>query len=254
MGVKRGTDCTPVSFNLSGFKSLQLADCPAIRMSQEANVILGNQLLHRRRQQPVLTFKRLKINHHKHLLAKGFYSQRLFSGFMVKFNASMQVLSRKDQKPILKLIKANWGVDFEAVKGFGNVASSELVMLLSLKEKIYLGVRGMENAPLKELRINSIGCYFGEYKGGDLRLSIEGAQIIGPHANKNIVELDAAETGQWMRGETIIKETNLSGFVLIKHGNDFIGCGKVTGDGRILNFVPKTRRITASSLPGTISE
>jgi len=173
---------------------------------------------------------------------------------MVKFNPSMQVLSKKDQKPIIELMESTWGVRWESIDGFGGVANEELVMLLSQKEKIYLGTRAMENLPLGEIRINTIGCYFGEYKGGDLRLSIEGAQMIGPHATKNIVEIDRPETEQWMKGEMVVKETGLSGFVLIKHGKDFIGCGKITGDGRILNFVPKTRRIVAASLPSSPSE
>ncbi|MEK6961087.1 MAG: tRNA pseudouridine(55) synthase TruB [Nanoarchaeota archaeon] len=173
---------------------------------------------------------------------------------MVRFNPTMQVLSKKDQKPIIELMESTWGVKWDKILGFGNVANEELVMLLSQKEKIYLGTRGMERVPLSDIRINTIGCYFGEYKGGDLRLSIEGAQMIGPSATKNIVELDRSETEQWMKGEMVVKETGLSGFVLIKHGKDFIGCGKITGDGRILNFVPKTRRITAGSLPSRPGE
>ena len=173
---------------------------------------------------------------------------------MVRFNPAMQVLNKKDQKEIISLIHNLWGVDFELVAGFGGVGHEQLAMFLSQKERIYVANRSVERAPLSEIRINSIGCYFGEYKGGDLRLSIEGAQLIGPHANKNIIELNGQETEQWMKGETIIKETELAGFVLIKHAKDWLGCGKATADGRILNFVPKTRRITSASLPGRLQD
>lgn len=173
---------------------------------------------------------------------------------MVRFNTELQVINKKDQKEIFTLIKSNWGVDFDAVTGFGEVKNPEFSFFLSQKDKIFLATRSIERAPLKELRINSVGCYIGEYKGGDLRLSIEGTQLIGPLASKNIVELNSPETEQWMKGETIIKDTGMAGFVLIKHGKDWIGCGKATADGRILNFIPKTRRITAGSLPSRVAE
>ena len=173
---------------------------------------------------------------------------------MVRFNPAMQVLNKKEQKEIISLIHNLWGVDFKEVTGFGGVIHDDLAMFLSQKERIYLANRSVEQAPLKDIRINSIGCYFGEYKGGDLRLSIEGAQLIGPHATKNWIELNSKETEQWMKGETIIKETELAGFVLIKHAKDWLGCGKATADGRILNFVPKTRRVVAGTLPGKIED
>jgi len=173
---------------------------------------------------------------------------------MVRFKPELQVINKKDQKEILTLIKNTWGADFEHVIGFGGVKNQEFSFFLSQKDRIYLATRSIEQAPLKELRINSVGCYIGEYKGGDLRLSIEGTQLVAPLASTNIVELTALETEQWMKGEMIQRKTDLTGFVLLKHGKDWLGCGKAIPDGRILNFIPKTRRITAGSLPSTIPE
>ena len=173
---------------------------------------------------------------------------------MVKINEHLQVLSKKDQRPILDLMESTWGVQFESLTFFGGIPASDAVLLLSEKEKIYLTTRAVEGAPLSQLRVSTIGTYIAEYKGGDLRLSIEGTQLLGPCASKNIVELTALETEQWMKGASISKETGCSGFVLLRHGSDWLGCGKITSDGNILNFVPKTRRINATSLPGTIAE
>ena len=39
-------------------------------------------------------------------------------------------------------------------------------------------------------------------------------------------------------------KTALSGYVLIRHGNDFIGSGKAS-DRKIFNYVPKARRISS---------
>lgn len=87
--------------------------------------------------------------------------------------------------------------------------------------------------------------YIGEFKKGELRLSIEGSQLIGPHAKKNVVELDRNELRQWLRGEDLIKEVKEEGYVIMKSNNDFVGCGRVK-EGKILNFVPKARRLLVS--------
>ena len=77
-------------------------------------------------------------------------------------------------------------------------------------------------------------------------MSIEGSQLVGPHAKKNVVELDDAETMKWFKGEDLQKECkDCEGFVLMKHDRDFIGTGKYA-NGKILNFVGKTRRISVS--------
>ena len=85
--------------------------------------------------------------------------------------------------------------------------------------------------------------YFCEIDNKGIRLSIEGSQIIGPKATKNIVELSEEETRKWFKGEDIEKEcNNCNDFVILKRKNDFLGNGKYA-TGRILNYVGKTRRV-----------
>ena len=88
-------------------------------------------------------------------------------------------------------------------------------------------------------------CYYHFVKDNKIRLSIEGSQLIGPKAKKNIVELNDKEAKEWLKGIDLDKKTNNNGFVLIKHKNDFIGCGKQMKD-KILNYVPKIRRLNVS--------
>lgn len=108
---------------------------------------------------------------------------------------------------------------------------------------IFLISRDIEKLDLERLRIDSLGLYFGQLRNGELRLSIEGSQIVGKTAAKNVVELNDAEFRQWLQGEDIEKTlTDCSGYVLVKHNTDFIGCGKLK-EGKILNFVPKARRV-----------
>jgi len=110
------------------------------------------------------------------------------------------------------------------------------------KEKIYMITREVERIPLDELRINNLGLYVAELKNEQLRLSIEGSQIIGPTATKNVHELDKEEMKEWLKGKDLPCSKEYDGFVIIKYGEDYMGTGKYR-EGMILNFVPKARRL-----------
>lgn len=152
---------------------------------------------------------------------------------------SLKILSSKDKKLLLALIKKQWGAEFKP----------ELVFFRNEKDKFYAVHKDIAKIDLSGARINTVGMYFGEQKKGELRLSIEGSQLIGPIAKQNVLELDDKEFLDWLRGEDLQKEGDWSGFVIIKHKDDFIGTGKYTQDKRILNFVPKARRLISGELP-----
>jgi NOL1/NOP2/fmu family ribosome biogenesis protein len=151
-------------------------------------------------------------------------------------------LKSKEVKDVLKLIEKQWGcsLDFEGSALFRNN-----------KDNLYLASRDVGRLPLDELRVTAIGCYIGELKHGELRPSIEGSQFIGPTATKNVVALDAAETEAWMRGEDLPKQADTTGFVIVRHGKDYLGSGKCK-DGKLLNYVPKTRRL--AEMAGRLEE
>ena len=110
--------------------------------------------------------------------------------------------------------------------------------------KIFIVNRDISKIDLDKLKINNLGLYFGELNKGELRLSIDGSQLVGPKAKKNIVELDKGETKLYMRGFDLERKTKEKGFMLIKHNNDFLGTGKANGE-KIFNYTPKERRINA---------
>ena len=142
---------------------------------------------------------------------------------------NLKILNRKETKEILGAMREQWGFDGELDYAF----------LKTEKGRIYIANRELFDIDLSKLKVNSIGMYFGEMKNG-LRLSIEGSQLIGPKAKKNIAELDEKEAKEWLSGIDIGKEAP-EGFVILKHGKDFLGTGR-SKEGKILNFVPKTRR------------
>lgn len=110
------------------------------------------------------------------------------------------------------------------------------------KERIYLINRDIEKIDLKNLRVNSMGLYIAEVKNEQLRVSIEGSQLIGPTAIKNVCELTREQLRKWFMGQDVAVEGQYEGFVILKHENDYIGSGKFK-EGLILNFVPKARRL-----------
>jgi len=144
-------------------------------------------------------------------------------------------MKSKEVKELLKKFKEQWGFDEDMDYQF----------LLSSRDKVWIVNHDITKIDLEKLRTSTIGLYIAELsdKGG-IRLSIEGSQIIGPKANKNVVELNDKEARSWLKGEELIWDEEFYGFAIIKHGKDYLGTGKFK-EGKILNFVPKTRRILA---------
>lgn len=141
-------------------------------------------------------------------------------------------LTSKEKKDFFKKITNQWGSVPKTIK------DNEI---FKSKEKFYLTNRNVEILS-SDIRINNLGLYIAEIKKDEIRLSIEGSQIIGPVANKNIYQIDDIKLKQWFNGEDIPCTKNLSGFIILKHNNDFIGSGKFK-DNIIVNFVPKSRRV-----------
>lgn len=147
----------------------------------------------------------------------------------------LKVLNSKEKKEIIKKIKEQWGAEFK----------EDFDFLMTEKEKIYIVNKEIAKIDFSKIKINSIGMYFGKLFKDELRLSIEGAQLVGKKAKKNILELNDSEARSYMKGLDIEKKSDCSGFVLLKNNKDFIGTAKYK-DGKIMNYMPKERRIKAS--------
>ncbi|PIN75994.1 hypothetical protein COV18_01055 [Candidatus Woesearchaeota archaeon CG10_big_fil_rev_8_21_14_0_10_37_12] len=143
-------------------------------------------------------------------------------------------MASKEVKQFLKLINDQYGILPKQIK--------ENALVLG-KEKIYLITRSIDNISLENLRINSIGLYIAEVKANEqIRLSIEGSQLIGPIATKNVCEVNEEQMKEWIQGKDIEMTGDYSGFVIIKYKTDHLGSGKYK-DGMIFNYVPKARRL-----------
>jgi len=147
----------------------------------------------------------------------------------------LKFLNSKETKEILKLIEEQWGAKLKLDYTFAK----------NSKNRVFIVNKDINKIDFSKLRINSVGMYFCDLEN-EIRLSIEGSQIIGPKAVKNVVEINEEQTKQWLKGEDLEIEDkgNYRRFVIIKHENDFLGSGKFK-DNRILNYVSKSRRINA---------
>src|SRR3989338_1467888 len=143
----------------------------------------------------------------------------------------LKILNNKEIKEIYRLVEKQWGAKIKLDYGF----------LKNNKNRIFVVNKDISKIDISKLRLNSVGMYFCEIDSKGIRLSIEGSQIVGPKATKNIIELDEEETRKWFKGEDLEKNCeNCSGFVILKNKKDFLGNGKYT-NGKILNYVGKTR-------------
>ncbi|MBC8444307.1 hypothetical protein H8D83_01845 [Candidatus Woesearchaeota archaeon] len=149
---------------------------------------------------------------------------------------NLKILNNKEIKKITEILKQQ----------FGFKEKLDYVFLMNQRNRLYLINKDLAKLNLETLRIDSIGLYFGEYRRDEVRLSIEGGQMIGKKVTKNIIELNDREAEEWLTGQDIHKKSNVSGFVILKHKEDILGCGRYKEE-KILNYVPKERRLRVVS-------
>ncbi|MFP4523240.1 MAG: methyltransferase RsmF C-terminal domain-like protein [Candidatus Woesearchaeota archaeon] len=145
------------------------------------------------------------------------------------------ILNSKDKKILKRQLNDQFGV--KELPDF-------VYFCLNKKEKVYICNRECFDIEHFSIRVNTFGNYFGRYMPEGFRLSVEGSQLIGPYASKNVFECTLKQRDNWLHGLDIdSKTTTCEGpYVLITHKNDFYGCGKLK-ENKILNYLPKSRMI-----------
>ena len=92
----------------------------------------------------------------------------------------LKILNNKEVKQIFELIERQWGARIKLDYGF----------LKNNKNRIFIISKDISKIDISKLRLNSVGMYFCETDKQGIRLSIEGSQIVGPKATKNVIELN----------------------------------------------------------------
>ena len=147
----------------------------------------------------------------------------------------MKPLTSTDKKRIITQLNKQFGI-----------TDLPYLIIQFGKEKLRLYTGNLSKEELyhldNEIRIENIGLYFAKWEEeNDIRLTIDGVQLLKNQITKNILELNDNQADQWLKGNDLdIKEER--GWKILKHNNEFLGCGKSTGE-KITNFMPKERRI-----------
>jgi NOL1/NOP2/fmu family ribosome biogenesis protein len=129
---------------------------------------------------------------------------------------------------------------------FGVVEKLDFAFLMDQKSRIWLVHKDVNLIDFEKLRINTVGLYFAEInKYGEIRLTMEGSQLVGEFATRNVVTLKEDIVREYFKGADIDVELDVEGnpFVLLKYGGDYFGCAKHK-DGKLFNYLPKEHRVS----------
>lgn len=146
----------------------------------------------------------------------------------------MKIINSSEKKNIIEELNSQFGIK-----------NLHYLFLKFGKDKIRIYSGSLSKTDLnildKNVRIESIGLYFARIQQDGIRLTIDGIQLVKNQITKNILEINDKESMEWLKGQDLnIKEER--SFKIIKNDNEFLGCGKSTGE-KITNFIPKERRI-----------
>ena len=147
----------------------------------------------------------------------------------------IKFLNEREKKEFIQKLNEQFGI--EEVEGQLCKFGKERIVLFSgdADEKQIITMDALA-------RIEGVGLYIAKEQPDGVRLSIEGSQLIGNQATKNVFEMNKEQADQWMLGQEIPVQIKEKGFVIMKFNDDFLGTGKAS-EGRITNFVPKARRL-----------
>lgn len=142
----------------------------------------------------------------------------------------LKPIPNKEKKLLLKKLQEQF--DFSGKLDYN--------LFINQDKKIFIFNKDLQ-IDFSKIRVNSLGLYLANIEN-EIRLTIEGSQIIGPNSKKNILELGEEQLQEWIHGNDIETDKKFNGFVLIKNNVDFYGAGKYK-EGKVLNFIPKERRL-----------
>ena len=148
---------------------------------------------------------------------------------------SLKILNKNEKREIENKLRKQFGID--EVKG---------IIVRRGEERLFLFSGSFNERQIKKLEdlvtIERIGVYFASMFGGEIRLSIEGSQILKEQVKQNILELNKEQAEEWMMGRELLIKTGKREFLIMKYKDDFLGTGKASEE-KIGNCIPKSRRL-----------
>lgn len=151
------------------------------------------------------------------------------------FKMTIKILNQSEKKKIEERLNEHFGI--KEIPG-------KIIMMGA--EKLFFFTGEIDEDKIERIKetapIEKIGVYFAKVINEEIKLTIEGTQILKEQIRKNIFEINKEQAEEWMMGRELGISTGMKGFIVIKHGEDLLGCGKAS-ENKITNFIPKSRRL-----------
>ena len=147
----------------------------------------------------------------------------------------IKILTEQDKKKIEKKVHEQFGV--KELNG----------KILKLgEEKLFFFTGQIDEEEIRKIEqsapIEKVGVYFAKLINEEIKLTIEGTQLLKEQITKGIFSINDKQAEEWMMGWELNIESGLRGFVVMKNNEDYLGCGKAS-EHKITNFIPKPRRL-----------
>ncbi|MGC8812062.1 MAG: hypothetical protein ACP5O8_00530 [Candidatus Aenigmatarchaeota archaeon] len=141
-------------------------------------------------------------------------------------------------KEVERIIEKNYGA---------KLSLKEFAVAKDKEEKIWIASKEILNFDFSKLQANSFGLNFGKLKRNEkIHLTVEGSEIVGRLATKNLVILDEEGMIKFMQGLDVKPKEEINceyhNFVIVKFKDKILGSSLLTEQG-LKNMVPKSRRI-----------
>jgi NOL1/NOP2/fmu family ribosome biogenesis protein len=148
----------------------------------------------------------------------------------------LQIFTTKEKQKIIRKLKEQFGISH--VPGFIVQRGAERLFLFQGS----FTPRQITELEQNRTAVERVGMYFAKEIRDEIRLSIDGINLLKDQITKNIFELNDEQYKQWMQGEELLIETGKKTFLVMKYKDDFVGMGKASAE-KISNYVPKNRRL-----------
>jgi len=109
----------------------------------------------------------------------------------------LKILTEKEKREIVQKLNKQFGI--KEVPG---------IITMHGKERLFLFQGDLNEKEIKELEqnvpIERVGIYFAKLIGNEIKLSIDGVQVLKDQITKNILEINEKQAEQWMMGRELL--------------------------------------------------
>ena len=147
----------------------------------------------------------------------------------------IKILSEQEKRKIENQLHAQFGI--KEIPG---------KIVMRGEEKLFLFTGEADENEIRKIEqataVEKVGVYFAKLINEEIKLTIEGTQLLKEQITKGIFQINDSQAEEWMMGRELNLKSGLKGFVVMKNNDDYLGCGKASQE-KITNFIPKSRRL-----------